>query len=1156
MLPPPPPGQPDPEVLDTIRSEIKLDHLPREFATALRELLFRNWDVFSKDRYDLGRTQSYQHDVHLTQDKILFRKQFRIPQEHVEYIQNHVQELLKLGAIKRSSSKHNAPIFCVPKPKGRGLRVVIDYRDLNKISKPDYYVAKTVDDCIDIIGASKSKFFSSLDLTSGFHQMPLSPSAQPLTAFSVPGMGSYEWTTAPFGLLGCPASFSRLMDIVMEDLKNVICYLDDTLVHSSSPRQHLQHLQDVFNRLRDHNLKLNPSKCEFLKQNIPYLGFMLSPQGITPDIDKVKIIKQLPPPDSPKKILSFIGMANYFRRHIKGFTFLAQQLTALTRKSAEWKGGALPPNALNAFEALKTALTSAPVMAYPDPKRKFLLTTDAATGDKNGNPGGLGAYLSQMDDNNNERVIAYASRPLQDHEKNYPPFLLEMQAAIFGIEHFYVYLTNRKFTLYTDHKPLIKLSSTHTKTLNRLQQLLLEHDFVLKYRPGRSNTVSDFCSRTAAQVAANRASADSPFELLAMRSDDIHKLQFADPELRALFNYVFHGEPPPAHLDRFVRFHAPQTVLHRKVIFLENGQTTHPVMFVPPALEHDIMQAAHNSQFGGHFSLYKTLRLIRDNYYFPRMHARLERHIAACPECQKAKSNKKGPQSELIPLPQEDGPNFRVHIDLYGPLDSNSHNKYVCVMTDAFTKYVELCAIPNKKAETVARCFFRNWICRHSSPAIIISDGGKEFCNNIMSELLNSFGVQHIRTSPYHPQCNAQAEQFNRTMTRYLRTFTDASTKNWPDLLPALMFSYNTAIHKAVATSPFRLLYNYNPRLPYFDADAPRRIFYGDTPPEKGLEQIARAREAAKAHNMAFRDAYTHLYNRKIDTPSYTPGERVLLHAPHLTSPAANFKLANPWVGPFVVEQSFDNHNVLIRNEASPKQVFRVHFDRVKKFRQVIEHKEIRPEHLSGAANRFSPNSPSDPAEEQEQIYRQVFDGNLIFQADQFLPHHLRSQNPGQASTANNNGTPPVSPTGPGPSTPVETPTAPETTKAKPSSLTRSISKRFTRATAKLQNVGQTFNLALPKRPIEYKIYKTRSAAPANQQQTTPPSPAAPAIDGGRPSSSEAPQASHGSTPPPPAPPRAPPEPSPPPAPAPTPPAPAPDIPSPPTAPDPAAPGP
>ena len=148
---------------------------------------------------------------------------------------------------------------------------------------------------------------------------------------------------------------------------------------------------------------------------------MLSPAGVTPDIDKIKVIRQLPPPDSLKKILSFIGMANYFWRNIKGFNFKAQQLMALTRKSADWKGGPLPPNALNAFEALKSALTSASVMAYPDPKRKFLITTDAATGDKNGNPGGLGAYLSQMDDNNQERVITYASRPLQDHEKNYPP---------------------------------------------------------------------------------------------------------------------------------------------------------------------------------------------------------------------------------------------------------------------------------------------------------------------------------------------------------------------------------------------------------------------------------------------------------------------------------------------------------------------------------------------------------------------------------------------------------------------------------------------------------------------------------------------------------------------------------------------------------------
>ena len=175
---------------------------------------------------------------------------------------------------------------------------------------------------------------------------------------------------------------------------------------------------------------------------------------------------------------------------------------------------------------------------------------------------------------------------------------------------------------------------------------------------------------------------------------------------------------------------------------------------------------------------------------------------------------------------------------------------------------------------------------------------------------------------------------------------------------------------------------------------------------------------------MAFRDAYTHLYNRKIDTPTYTPGERVLLHAPHLTSPAVNFKLANPWVGPFVVEQSFDNHNVLIRNEASPKQVFRVHFDRVKKFRQVVVHEQVRPEHMSGAANHFSPTSPSDPAEEQEKVYREVFQDNLIFQADGYLPPHLRDQGQGQARLATANQTPPVSPLEPGTSTSEKTPAA------------------------------------------------------------------------------------------------------------------------------------
>ena len=355
-------------------------------------------------------------------------------------------------------------------------------------------------------------------------------------------------------------------------------------------------------------------------------------------------------------------------------------------------------------------------MAYPDPARPFLLTTDAATGDKNGNPGGLGAYLSQMDANNVERVIAYASRPLLDHEKNYPPYLLEMQAAVYGIEHFYVYLTNRKFTLFTDHKPLVKLSTAHTKALNRLQLLLLEHNVTLKYRPGSSNTVSDFCSRSATFAAPVQSSLDNPASLMAMRNEDLHKLQMLDDDLRALFQFVYLGQAPPKHLDRFVQFHAPYTVLHEKILFIDF--TGNPVMFLPSALRDDVLQAAHNSNFGGHFALHKTLRLIKENYYFPRMHATIEQHIKACVPCQKAKANVKAHSSELIPLPQEDGPNFRVHVDLYGPMSSDTGDKYVCVMTDAFTKYVELAAIPNKRAETVARCIHVNWICRHSVPPL------------------------------------------------------------------------------------------------------------------------------------------------------------------------------------------------------------------------------------------------------------------------------------------------------------------------------------------------------------------------------------------------------------------------------------------------------
>jgi putative transposase len=272
----------------------------------------------------------------------------------------------------------------------------------------------------------------------------------------------------PMGLLGSPASFGRMMDFIMRFL-SVITYQDDILVHSQTHEHHLDELQKVFDRLRAHGLKLNVKKCFFAQTEVAYLGFTLTPNGILPGKDKSAAIKDFKPPATVRQVREFVGLCNYFRQSVQNFSELSRPLTALTQKACTWKGGDLPPLALVAFEGLKQALVNPPVLAYPNPELDYHLMVDASIGSV-GIPGGVGAALIQIDKEDVPHAIGYASRGLSKFEKNYTAYLLELQAACFGITHFNVYLRGRHFTLHTDHCPLETLSKVHVRTLNRLQQ--------------------------------------------------------------------------------------------------------------------------------------------------------------------------------------------------------------------------------------------------------------------------------------------------------------------------------------------------------------------------------------------------------------------------------------------------------------------------------------------------------------------------------------------------------------------------------------------------------------------------------------------------------------------------------------------------------------
>jgi hypothetical protein len=255
------------------------------------DLLYRYQEAISIEKYDLGLAKNYKHKINLKNEDPVYRKQFKIPEAHHNFIEQTLEEWLKLGVVRRLDLLYNSPICCVPKKKGQGLRIIQDFRELNQNSHSDKYSLKEITECISNIGRANSNIFSTLDLTSGFWQQKLDEKSQPLTAFTIPGKGQFYWVTSPMGLLGYPVSFQRLMEGVLRNLQNIIVYIDDLLIHSDTHEWHLQTLKQVLQRLQQNHLMINLEKCIFGKKEVSYLRFTLMPEGIKPGKNKLKAIE-------------------------------------------------------------------------------------------------------------------------------------------------------------------------------------------------------------------------------------------------------------------------------------------------------------------------------------------------------------------------------------------------------------------------------------------------------------------------------------------------------------------------------------------------------------------------------------------------------------------------------------------------------------------------------------------------------------------------------------------------------------------------------------------------------------------------------------------------------------------------------------------------
>ena len=493
--------------LERLPFELNIGDAPltRDQQARLIDVIYSHTEVFSLFDGDLGFCDVLKHSIPTTTDKPVYLPHRQIPVQLQSEVRKCLDNWLKQGIIRPSKSPYASQVVIVRKKTGE-IRLCVDFRKLNAISIRDSFPLPRVEEALQAVQAAV--WFSSFDLAQGYLQMAMEEEDIEKTAFRAGSSGLYEFTRMPFGLTNAGASFCRLMEMCIGDQQYVtlLFYLDDICIFAETANQMLDRIEFVFSRLKEFNLKIKPKKSHFFQTSVTFLGHILSADGVSPNPEKVAKIKDWPTPKTPKEVHSFVGLASYYRRFIPNFAKWAGPLHALIVPASfkqkirrgEMKKSDLPefqwtPACQEGFDQLKKALTEAPVLAYPDYSKPFILETDASLK-------GLGAVLSQKGDDNEIRVVTYASRSLRPSEKSmrdYSSAKIELMALKWSVcDKFKDYLLGSKFTVFTDNNPLcyIKSSKLGAAQIRWLSELAL-YDFDIVYRTGKSNLVADALSR-------------------------------------------------------------------------------------------------------------------------------------------------------------------------------------------------------------------------------------------------------------------------------------------------------------------------------------------------------------------------------------------------------------------------------------------------------------------------------------------------------------------------------------------------------------------------------------------------------------------------------------------------------------------------------------
>lgn len=705
-------------------------------------------------------------------------------------VEAELDRLQSQGIIEPAQHSDWATPLVLVRKKNGSLRICGDYRcTVNQVSKKADYPLPSTDEVLSHLRGGK--VFSTLDLAQAYQQLHVTPeTAEILTLNTLKGL--YRVKRLPFGISAAPAIFQRFMETMLSGITGVCAYLDDVIISGKDATEHAERLEEVLKRLRNYNLRLGKNKCCFAVRQVFFLGHRIDETGVHTNEEKVRAITDAPAPNCKQALQSFLGMLAFYDRFLKNRATVASCLYQLLQKDATWRW---ETKHQEAFDKLKALLLSQTVLAHYDEQKELLVSCDAS-------PYGIGAVLSQRDDQNREAPIAFASRTLGPAERKYAQLDREGLAVVFAAHKFHKYIAGRKVTFVTDHQPLLGILGPQKPTAQVLSPRMTRwciklsaYDYSIIYRRGKNHQNADALSRLPLQERLDEPWPPGDvllFEALSrppLTAAEIARLTQQDSIMQRLYKAVQDGTVEKLTGDEFApyRRRATALALQRECITLGSR------VIIPSSARSRVLALLH----AGHRGMVAMKKCARSYVWWPGMDKVIEETVRQCRECQ---ATQKSPPK--APIPTWDRPQTAwntVHVDFAGPLLGRTY----LVVVDAYTKWVEVRHVTQATSAAVIDVL-RSLFATFGIPRKVISDNGKAFISNEIKQFYASNGIQAATSPAYHPATNGQAERYVAELKRALLKDADKSIQC---RLARFLYRQHTTIHTTTGMTPARAMF-------------------------------------------------------------------------------------------------------------------------------------------------------------------------------------------------------------------------------------------------------------------------------------------------------------------------------------------------------------